>query len=519
MITALAIVEDDHAVVQAAAADIAAATGMLPIPANAFPCTFFAIALPDRSNSHAMEFGSINEFLDRKIFLVTGATGFIAKIFVEKLFRVQPNLKKLYLLVRANNSESAAGRVKSEIIRLELFDRLRGAWGKDFDSLVSKMIAVAGDSSCANLGIDDPTLREQLWKEIDVVVSVAATTKFYDRYDVAFNTNTLGALHILDFAKKCENLQFLCKWRKGRDYSRENIPNGRELNGTSKLDIEEEKRLINETLEDLVTRQVPQDSIKKIMRELGDQRAKQYGWPNVYVFTKSMGEMLMSQWKGNLPVVVLRPTIVTSTLKEPIPGWIEGIRMIDPFLVAYGKGRLNLLFSKDSSRHSSECANQRPCMALYQIGSSFRNPITIREVFDFSFRYFAEKPWTDIEGKSVIVRRILLLGNSFAFQIISWLIILAIKVLRLMNMASMILFQDFADNLQGKLTTTMKFHGVYGPYLHYDGIFKDDGMEELRVAARRNGVDETTFFLDPKSIDWEDYFLRVHIPGVVRRLF
>ncbi|GAB2257913.1 hypothetical protein Droror1_Dr00014073 [Drosera rotundifolia] len=286
-----------------------------------------------RSNSHAMEFGSINKFLDGKTFLVTGATGFIAKIFVEKLLRVQPNLKKLYLLVRAKNSESAAGRVKSGIIRKELFDRLRGAWGKDFDSLVSKVIAVAGDSSCANLGVDDPTLKEQMWKEIDVVVSVAATTKFYDRYDVAFNTNTLGALHILDFAKKCENLQLLLhvstayvSGEKAGIIPEKTFQMGETLNGTSKLDIDTEKRLINETLEDLITRQVPQDSIKKIMRELGDQRAKQYGWPNVYVFTKSMGEMLVGQWKGNLPVVVLRPTIVTSTLKEPIPGWIEGIR-------------------------------------------------------------------------------------------------------------------------------------------------------------------------------------------------
>lgn len=51
-----------------------------------------------------------------------------------------------------------------------------------------------------------------------------------------------------------------------------------------------------------------------------------YGWPNTYVFTKAVAEMLVEQLKGDLPVVILRPTIVTSTFKEPFPGWSEGVR-------------------------------------------------------------------------------------------------------------------------------------------------------------------------------------------------
>lgn len=51
-----------------------------------------------------------------------------------------------------------------------------------------------------------------------------------------------------------------------------------------------------------------------------------YGWSNTYVFTKAMGEMLLGQFKDNVPLVILRPTIITSTYKEPFSGWIEGIR-------------------------------------------------------------------------------------------------------------------------------------------------------------------------------------------------
>lgn len=55
-------------------------------------------------------------------------------------------------------------------------------------------------------------------------------------------------------------------------------------------------------------------------------RAKIYGWPNTYVFTKAMGEMVVGESKGDMAVVILRPTIVTSTYKEPFPGWTEGVR-------------------------------------------------------------------------------------------------------------------------------------------------------------------------------------------------
>jgi len=55
-------------------------------------------------------------------------------------------------------------------------------------------------------------------------------------------------------------------------------------------------------------------------------RATKYGWPNTYVLTKAMGEMLVETFKENMSVVIVRPTIVTSTYREPFPGWVEGLR-------------------------------------------------------------------------------------------------------------------------------------------------------------------------------------------------
>lgn len=55
-------------------------------------------------------------------------------------------------------------------------------------------------------------------------------------------------------------------------------------------------------------------------------RARSFGWPNSYAFTKAMGEMLIGESRGDLPLVIIRPTIIEATLADPFPGWIEGFR-------------------------------------------------------------------------------------------------------------------------------------------------------------------------------------------------
>ena len=36
----------------------------------------------------------------------------------------------------------------------------------------------------------------------------------------------------------------------------------------------------------------------------------------------------------------MRPSIVESALAKPYPGWIEGFKMAEPLILAYGRGEL-----------------------------------------------------------------------------------------------------------------------------------------------------------------------------------
>ncbi|KAK6229836.1 hypothetical protein SCA6_018787, partial [Theobroma cacao] len=278
-----------------------------------------------------MELDNVVKFLQGKTILVTGATGFLAKVFVEKILRLQPNVNKLYLLLRAADTNSATKRLNGEIISTELFRILRDGWGSEFDLFLStKVIAVPGDISSENLGLNESKLREHMLREIEIVVHVAATTGFNE-----------------SFAKKCDKIKLFLHTSTAYVFGeqagiilKKPFSVDDTLLKTCKLDIIEEKRIVDEKLDELRFQHAPNEVIKSEMKEFGLKRAKLYGWPNTYVFTKAMGEMLLGNFKGDLPLVIIRPTMIASTYKEPFPGWIEGVRTIDSVIVSYGKGKL-----------------------------------------------------------------------------------------------------------------------------------------------------------------------------------
>lgn len=48
------------------------------------------------------------------------------------------------------------------------------------------------------------------------------------------------------------------------------------------------------------------------------------------MFTKAMGEMLLGEAsaRAGLKSAIIRPSIVEGALREPLAGWMEGIRMM-----------------------------------------------------------------------------------------------------------------------------------------------------------------------------------------------
>ncbi|KAF3455096.1 hypothetical protein FNV43_RR05544 [Rhamnella rubrinervis] len=485
---------------------------------------------------------NVFRFLENKTILITGGTGFLAKIFVEKILRVQPNVKKLYLLFRASDKQKAKQRMQNEVIEKEVFRVVREKWGANFDSLIKeKVVAVPGDIKYENLGVQDFNLREEMFRSIDVIVNSAATTDFYDRYDVSLDINTLGVVHVLNFAKQCVKLKMLLHVStayvcgEGEGLILESaLHMGQKLKPTcsSKLDYKLEKKLVAEKLNELRSQDLPEDVIASAMSEYGMKRAKMFGWPNSYVFTKAMGEMCAGEAKDELPIVIIRPAMVTSTYKEPFPGWIEGLRTVDSVIVGYGKGKVTCFLASPTLVFDlipadmvvnammvamvSHAKDKKGSGIIYHVGSSMRNPINITMLRNFTFKYFVENPLINkLDGKPIKVVTGSLLPNMAAFRIYMLIrFIIPLLVLQLVNVAFFQYFEDLYKNSKKKINLVIRLVELYRPYLLFKGIFDDINSEKLRVKARESCIEVDAFNFDPKTIDWEDYIMNVHIPGL-----
>ncbi|XP_027927126.1 fatty acyl-CoA reductase 3-like [Vigna unguiculata] len=489
-----------------------------------------------------MEVGSVLDFLQNKTILIIGATGFIAKIFLEKILRVQPNVKKIFLLLRASDDSSATYRLHNEIIAKDLFIVLKEKLGANFKSFISeKLTLVPGDITYEDLGLKDSILREDICNQTDVIVNLAATTNFDERYDIALGINSFGTKHVMNFAKQCTKLKvllhvstaYVCGERGGLILE-DPYHFGETLNGVSGLDIDAEKTIVCKKLDELKEQGATERDVKIAMKNLGITRAKVYGWPNTYVFTKAVGEMLVEKLKGNLSVVILRPTIVTSTMKEPFPGYAEGVRTIDSLAVTYAKGKLTCFLGDINGVVDVVPADmvvnamlvamvahaKQPSDIIYHVGSSVRNPVTYLNLQDFGLKYFTAKPWINKDGTPVKVGRVTVLTSMDSFQRYMFLrYLLPLKGLELANTALCQYFRGTYLELHRKIQVVMRMVELYRPYMFFKGVFDDMNTEKLRMAAKESGTETDLFYFDTKNINWDDYFMKTHLPGIVKYIF
>ncbi|KAA8516954.1 hypothetical protein F0562_017228 [Nyssa sinensis] len=346
----------------------------------------------------------IIRFLRGKKFLITGATGFLAKDLdlIEKILRTTPDVDKIFLVIKAKDEEAATERMKNEIINTELFKYLQQIHGKSYQNfLLSKLVPVVGDVCKSNIGLEE-SLADVIAREVDVIVHSAANTTFDERYDVALDINTKGFGRLMSFANKCEKLKLFLQvstayvngQRQGRIMEKplcmgDSIARERLIFETSQgfvpaLDIEGEINLALDTKEAFEG-----NVVASKMRELGLERARMQGWQDTYVLAKAMGEMLIDDMKGELPVVIIRPSIVESTYRDPLAGWIERNQMIDPLIQLYGKGQITGFFMDPNgvldvvpvdmvvnamlAAIATHGAHGKSGTNVYQVASSMRN--------------------------------------------------------------------------------------------------------------------------------------------------
>ncbi|XP_062190869.1 fatty acyl-CoA reductase 1-like [Phragmites australis] len=502
----------------------------------------------------SMDAARIIGYFKGKNILITGSTGFLGKILVEKILRVQPDVNKMYLLVRGIDAPSAKQRVQQEVIGTELLGLLREKHGNGFQRFIEeKVVALAGDIKYDNLGLEVSRL-EELAKEIDIIVNIAATTNFYERYDVSLDVNVMGVKHLCQFAKQCAKLKMLMHVstayvsgdREGMLLEKPIMP-GESLREGAFLDVDAELRLVRNVKKELnatndahKTELNASDSLeahqteRKAMKELGLQRARHFGWSNTYVFTKAMGEVLLGQLRGDIPVVIMRPSIITSVRADPLPGWMQGTRTIDTLIIGYAKQNLSCFLADldlvmdvipgDMVVNAMMAAmvahsEERGTQVVYHSTSSLRNPATYNVLYESGRRHFTENPRVGKNGEVIPTSEMYFFNTIARFHLYMILTYkLPLEILHLVNLLLCGIFSRLYNDLNRKYKFVMHLVDVYGPFAFFKGCFDDMNLERLRLTMTMKTQEDQMFNFDPKTIDWDDYFYRIHIPGVLKYL-
>lgn len=327
-------------------------------------------------------------YRDRKIFLI-GSTGFLGKVTLSMLLYRFPNVGKIYLTVRARSQEESENRFWNNIITAPPFDPLRERYGSALEGFVNdKVIVRGGDIAETNFGYSEEEA-QAIADDIDVVINSAGNVTFNPTLESGLRTNVVGTQNVIAFTRRMKrpalvhvSTCFVAGNRSGAVWESDPVigyfPRHRdaEMSGVQ-FSVDQEiadcaklaDRVRDEARDAMMTARFRELARKRLNEEgrdiddpdalglavarerkvwtrtrltdLGVERAAYWGWPNIYTYTKSLGEQLVAA-ETNMVRSIVRPSIVESAMSYPFPGWNEGFTTTAPIIFLIRKGQTQI---------------------------------------------------------------------------------------------------------------------------------------------------------------------------------
>jgi HAD superfamily hydrolase (TIGR01490 family) len=505
----------------------------------------------------------IEEGLSGKTVLVTGSTGFLGKSIVEKCLRTLPDVRRIHLAIRSSARRPAAERLQREVLSSPAFRRLKQELGDErFAALAAEKLDVLElDLGREDLGLTEEG-REQL-RRCDVVIHSAAAVEFDNPVDLSAQTNLLGASRLVRTLRDLEATPHLVHISTAyvggmlRGLVREELPLDPGLNwrheaavlSALREPVEEESRrpeVLDQLRRQVRSRLGPAGTpaqaraverlrdrwVKDRLVERGRAHARAMGFTDVYSFTKAMAEHAVVELHGDIPLSIVRPSIIESALAEPFPGWLEGFRMAEPIILAFGRAALQDfsglpdavldIIPADLVVNAVLAVASAPPPAgehrIYHAASGSRNPLRLRGIHDHCAEYFGEHPLRDRWGQAIGAPR-------WTFPSRGELVGRGKLALRAVEAAQQLVerlplggtstrWSDQLNEQKGRLERQLNLAELYGVYVEVDCVF--DTRNLLDLWERVPEAEQRRFGFDPAGYDWHHYLQDVHLPTVVR---
>ncbi len=508
---------------------------------------------------------SVHRALAGKHILLIGVTGFIGKVWLSKILNDVPEIGKIYLLIRRARSTTAQRRFERIVEESPVFEAFHERYGDDLPKFLGDRIEVVeGDVTMPGLGFEADTLN-RLAGDLDLVVNCSGLTDFNPDLRAAVSTNVDATLQLLDFIRKCDHAGLLhlstCYVVGSRDGRiAEDLKVNYTPAGVSGFDAEAEhdalhsviRRLEAQAESEEVTTKLSSQVVAKSdeknvsaaalesqvrkarsrwvrarLAEAGLRRAKELGWPNTYTFTKSLAESLIAKLGADLPVAVVRPSIVETSTHDPFQGWNEGVNTSAPISYLLGT------YFRQLPSNERKCLDLIPvdlvCRGMtliaaaiidrlhnrvYQLATSASNPCDMRRTVELTGlahrkHYRAQdtlEPRLRLRFDSITVSKERYLRLSAPGQRA------VVQAIQRISSPLPLRRPPLAQWERG-LDRVEKLIELYEPFiLDNEQVFEAENVGLLSEALPPE--EKEAFGYDASMIDWWEYWINIHIPAL-----
>ncbi|OAA29243.1 HAD-superfamily subfamily IB hydrolase, TIGR01490 [Frankia sp. EI5c] len=493
----------------------------------------------------------LRERLAGKRVFVTGVTGFVGEALLERLLAEFPDTR-IVALVRPRGSHSGMARLE-RMIRKPAFSELRKQLGREgLAALLAERVQVI-EGDLAEMG--------SLPSDLDVVIHCAGEVSFDPPIDEGFATNVGGVQALLRAVRASGarphvvhvSTAYVAGLRSGH------IAEGRLVHDVDWRVEQASAERARQAAEDAsrapeTSARFRQDAtarharagaqtvsaeaeaarrawVARRMVAAGAERAQVLGWTDAYTFTKALAERYLEESHGDLPLTIVRPSIIESALAKPFPGWIEGFKMAEPLILAFGRGELpDFPASPDAvvdiipvdlvvNALLAAAGSPPPPVdvpAYYTVCSGFRNPLLFRDLYEYVRGYFLEHPLPS-RGRGATAVPEWPFAGSVAVEAklrrgekaVEW----ASRALEALPRSERVrrLALDL-ERSESRVAFLRRYSDVYRAYTSAELVYVDDATAALQAAMEP--ADQEQFGFDPACYDWRHYLQEVHCPAV-----
>ncbi|XP_073817827.1 fatty acyl-CoA reductase wat-like [Musca autumnalis] len=446
-----------------------------------------------QNNTLEMDTKIQNFFRNKKVF-VTGGTGFLGKVFIEKLLRTT-DVQHVYVLARAKRGTCAKDRF-AKILNDPLFEKLHAVRPNPMEYITT----IEGDCALTKLGISDED-RNELIEEVDVIIHCAATVRFNEPLSNATQINVAATRDILELAKKMKHLKSFVHVSSA--FANCIITNAEEKFYSQHLGITSDELL---NLKDKLSKEEFDAKEKELLGE----------FPNTYCFTKSVAEEAVQKCGNSLPICIFRPGIILAVSEDPIPGWVDNLYGPNSIVYGCGYGVLRVMYARPNQNAAyvpvDYCANVMMACAWETATSIMQKPHKEPRIYTLVPHKTNELDWGTFKNYTVEHGFKMPLPNMIWYPMLLFAeTYYGYKLLTFLYHTLPGYLIDFVLLLMGKPTrmtkTYKKIHsqcGMLRYFLAFDFTF--DMTNCYNLWDSMSTEDRKLYNFDMAKLDWNKYF-------------